>query len=208
MKLTDLIIFHSMEEKYLIQRLHEGKEDAFERVFRMYFVKLCLYAEHYVRDKHAAEDIVEDFFYLFWINSNQIIINTSLDGYIYTSIHNRCLKYLRQEKIKQKHLEEGHYIFTDKEILETASEDYPDTNLVSGELEDIIAEAINSLPEQCRKIFSMSRFDGLSYNEISVNLGISVNTVKTQMARALQKMRVKLKDYLVILALLVAFCDL
>lgn len=193
-----------MEEKDLIQRLHEGNEDAFEHVFRVYFVKLCLYAEHYVKDKHTAEDIVEDFFYLFWINSDQIIINTSLNGYIFTSIHNRCLKYLRQEKIKQKNLKEGQYIFTDNEILEAVSDDHTDANLVSGELEGIIAEAINSLPEQCRKIFSMSRFEGLSYIEISVKLEISVNTVKTQMARALQKLRYRLKEYLILMVSIVS----
>jgi RNA polymerase sigma-70 factor, ECF subfamily len=188
-----------MDEKDLIRRLHEGKEDAFEQVFRQHFLKLCLYAEHYVRDKEAAEEIVEEFFCFFWINASQIIINSSLSGYIYISIHNRCLKYLRQEKVRHKYLENGQYIFTDRELLETVSDDYPDAYLVSRELEDIIEKAINSLPDQCRKVFSLSRLEDLSYVEISDKLGISINTVKTQMARALKKMKVSLKDYLITL---------
>jgi RNA polymerase sigma-70 factor, ECF subfamily len=188
-----------MDEKDLILKLHDGSEDAFEYIFRKHFVKLCIYAEHFVRDKQAAEEIVEEFFCYFWSNANKIIINSSLSGYIYMSIHNRCLKYLRQEKVRHKYLESGHYIFTDKELLDNVSDDYPDANLVSKELEDTITEAIKSLPEQCRIIFGLSRFDNLSYLEISVKLGISVNTVKTQMGRALQKMRIKLKDYLILL---------
>jgi RNA polymerase sigma-70 factor, ECF subfamily len=201
--LTDLIVFHPMEEKDLIHRLHTGNEEAFEYVFREHFVKLCLYAEHYVRDKEAAEEIVEDFFVFFWSNADQMVINSSLYGYIYTSIHNRCLKYLRQEKVRNKHIENSQYIFTEKELLESVSDDYPDANLVSRELEDIIANAVNSLPEQCRNVFSLSRFDNLSYSEIAAKLGISLNTVKTQMARALHKMRICLKDYLVVLISLV-----
>jgi RNA polymerase sigma-70 factor, ECF subfamily len=193
-----------MDEKELIRKLHNGDEDAFEYVFRKYFVKLCLYAKHFVRDKEAAEEIVEEFFCFFWGNSRQIIINSSLSGYIYISIHNRCLKYLRQEKIRHKYIENGQYIFTDKELLETVSDDYPDANLVSRELEDIIYDAIKSLPEQCRNVFSLSRFENLSYYEISVKLGISVNTVKTQMGRALQKMRIRLKEYLVVLISLIS----
>jgi RNA polymerase sigma-70 factor, ECF subfamily len=197
-----------MEEKDLIHRLHDGNEDAFEHLFRKHFVKLCLYAEQYVRDKQAAEEIVEDFFCFLWGNASQIEINSSLYGYIYTSIHNRCLKYLRQEKVRQKYIESGQYIFTDKELLETVSNDYPDANLVSKELEDIINEAISSLPEQCRNVFSLSRIDNLSYCEISAKLGISLNTVKTQMTRALQKMRIRLKDYLVFLISLLGILGL
>jgi RNA polymerase sigma-70 factor (family 1) len=185
-----------MDETELIRGLKEGSEEAFEAVFNKHFSKLCLYAEHYVRQKHIARDIVEDFFCDFWMNSSGIIIESNLPGYLYRSIHNRCLKYLRHEKIKQKHLESKRYVFTDAELLEPVSDDYPEATLISRELTEDIRNAVQSLPEECRKIFSMNRFENLTYSEISHKLGISINTVKTQMARALCKLRIKLKDYL------------
>jgi RNA polymerase sigma-70 factor (ECF subfamily) len=185
-----------MDENELIQRLHEGKEDAFEQVFRKYFRKLCIYAEHYIIDRSVAEEIVEDFFCFMWDNCNKIKIGSSLSGYLFRSIHNSCLKHLRHEKVRKKYLESGRYIFTDRVLLEPVSDDFPEAILISKDLENEIAAAIDSLPERCRLIFSLSRFENLTYDEISDKLGISRNTIKTQMTRALQKLRVSLKDYL------------
>ena len=184
------------DEITLIQRLRKGEEEAFELVFRQHFRKLCLYAEHYVKDKAAAEEIVEDFFCYFWDNCSELIIESSITGYLFASIHNRCLKYLRHEKVKQHYIESRQYIFTDKEYLEPVSDEIPEALLISQDLETAIGRAILSLPEQCRKIFLLNRFEEKTYLEISEQLGISINTVKTQITRALQKIRLSLKDYL------------
>jgi RNA polymerase sigma-70 factor, ECF subfamily len=190
------------EEDTLIQRLRNGEESAFEQVFRQHFRKLCLYAEHYVKDKAAAEEIVEDFFCCFWDSCSGISIKSSLAGYLFKSIHNRCLKYLRHEKVKQQYIESRQYVMTDRECLEPVSDEIPEACLISRDLESAIAKAIGSLPCQCRQIFTLNRFEEKTYNEISEELGISVNTVKTQMTRALRKMRSNLKDYLPGFALL------
>ncbi|MFH0841184.1 MAG: RNA polymerase sigma-70 factor [Bacteroidota bacterium] len=186
-----------MDEQELILSLREGSEEAFEAVLKKHFAKLCLYAEHFVREKHVARDIVEDFFCDMWLNSACIKIESNLTGYLYRSVHNRCLKYLRHQKVRQKYIESQQYIFTDREILEPVSDDVPEAVLIQQELETRISEAIESLPAECRRIFSLNRFENLSYLEIAEKLGISVNTVKTQMTRALHKLREKLKDYLV-----------
>ncbi len=186
-----------MDEKDLIKRLNAGDEDAFEAAFKKHFTMLSLYAEHYVRDKHIAREIVENFFCDFWENCVGIKIESNLTGYLVKSIQNRCLKYLRHEKVKQKYIESCQYLFTDRELLEPVSDDYPEALLISHELEKEISDAIESLPDKCRKIFLLNRFDNLTYRKIAEKLGISVNTVKTQMARALQKLRSHLKDYLI-----------
>ncbi len=186
-----------MDEGELINRLNAGDEDAFEAVFTKHFAKLCLYAEHYVREKYIAREIVENFFCDFWENSTDITIESNLAGYLVRSIHNRCLKYIRHEKVKQKYVERSQYLFTDRELLEPVSDDYPEALLISHELEKEISDAIESLPDQCKKIFLLNRFDNLTYLKIAEKLGISVNTVKTQMARALQKLRSRLKGYLI-----------
>ena len=190
-----------MNENELIKQLQLGDEAAFEFIFKEHFVGLCLFAEHYLKDTIIAEEIVEEFFCHLWETGKYISINTSLRGFLYKSVYNQCLKHIRHKKVEQKYLEEQYY-FQDKEILEGASGDYPSVNMVIRELEEKISIVIEALPEQCRKIFCMNRYDNKTYQEIADNLHISINTVKTQMTRALQKLRLELKDYLALLALL------
>jgi RNA polymerase sigma-70 factor (ECF subfamily) len=192
-----------MDENELIHRLRLGEEAAYEFIFRNHFTGLCLFAEHFLKDTKAAEEIVEDFFCHLWDNCANISINSSLRGYLYRSIHNRCLKYIRHQKVEQQYISNHQYYFADKEILETASDDYPIVNLITKELENKISVIIESLPSQCKSVFCMNRFDNLTYQEIANKLNVSVNTVKTQMARALQKLRKELKDYLIILAAII-----
>lgn len=188
-----------MTESELLNRLKTGEEASFEIIFKKHFTGLCLFAEHFLKDTHAAEEIVEEYFCNLWENCQSTHITTSLRGYLYKSIYHRCLKYIRYQKLQRKYLT-NQYQFSDKEILESASEDYPAVNLITKELEDKISSVIDALPRQCKKIFCMNRFENLTYAEIAEKLGISQNTVKTQMSRALQKLRVELKDYLVIVA--------
>lgn len=186
-----------MDERDILNRLSQGREDAFEKVFKRYFVKLCLYAEHFIKDKSAAEEIVEDFFVCLWDNCTSLKIESNLPSYLFRAVHNRCLKYLRHENVKKKYAEmERGYLFYDREILEPVSEDIPEAFLICRELEDKIYEAISSLPDQCRKVFELSRFEDLSYKEISERMNISENTVKTHMSRALKSLRDTLKDFL------------
>jgi RNA polymerase sigma-70 factor (family 1) len=188
-----------MTDNELIIRLQKGDEAAFEIIFRQHFTGLCLFAEHFLKDTHAAEEIVEEYFCNLWENCQSMNITTSLRGYLYKSIYHRCLKYIRHQKVEQKYLS-NQYLYFDKEILESPSGEYPAVNLITRELEDKISAVIDSLPQQCKKVFCMNRFENLTYIEIAEKLGISQNTVKTQMSRALQKLRLELKDYLVIVA--------
>jgi RNA polymerase sigma-70 factor (ECF subfamily) len=191
-----------MNENELIKQLQNGEEAAFEFIFKKHFTGLCLFAEHFLKDSEAAEEVVEDFFCHLWETGKFNTINTSLRGFLYKSIYNQCLKYIRHKKVEQKYIEDQYYL-NDKEILEGASTDYPSVNLAIRELEDKITSVINSLPEQCRKIFCLNRYENKTYVEIADSLHISVNTVKTQMARALQKLRKELAEYLGILAALI-----
>lgn len=191
-----------MNENELIKQLQVGDEAAFEFIFRQHFTGLCLFAEHFLKDTHAAEEIVEDFFCHLWETGKYVSIETSLRGFLYKSVYNQCLKYIRHKKVEQKYTEEQYY-FNDREILEGASSDYPSVNLAIKELESKITQVIEALPDQCRKIFCMNRYENLTYQEIANHLHISVNTVKTQMGRALQKLRTELAEYLAIIAMLI-----
>lgn len=187
---------NQMEEIKTIELLRKGDEETFEALFNKHFKGLCLYAGNILKNSAAAEEIVEDFFCYLWDHCESLMINTSINGYLYTSIHNRCLKYLRHQKVKQNYIEESQFHFADKELLNTVSADYPEANLISKELEEKISSAIGSLPEQCKKVFCLNRFENLTYQEIAGQVGVSVNTVKTQMTTALKKLREELKEYL------------
>lgn len=188
-------------ESELLKQLRRGDENAFEHIFKMHFTGLCLFAEHFLKDTQVAENIVEDLFCDLWENFHKISVNVSLRGYLYKSVFNRCMKYIRHRNIEQKYqAEQQYYLVNEISSKATSDTECPVVNLVTKELEYKISSAVEALPPQCKKIFQLNRFKNLSYTEIAEELSISVNTVKTQMARALNKLRIELKDYLVLLA--------
>ncbi len=185
-----------VDQQNIIQQFKNGEKSAFEHIFRQYFVRLCIYAQNIIRSKEVAEEVVEDLFLFLWENCGDINITGSLSSYLYRSVHNRCVKYLKHMEVEKKYLEKQQNIYLDRDSGEFISTDYPVANLISKELEQSIEKAIQSLPEQCREVFIQNRIYDHSYLEIAEMLKISVNTVKTQMARALQKLRTELKEYL------------
>jgi RNA polymerase sigma-70 factor (ECF subfamily) len=187
---------NSPDDKLIIGRLRQGDVVVFENLFKSHYRSLCVYAEELVREKAAAEEVVGDFFLKFWENHENITIQISLKAYLYTSIYNNCLKYLEHLKVLQKYRDYASYMVDNKDLWKPVSANYPLANLISQEIVGEIEQAINDLPDQCREIFSLSRFDELSYDEIAQKLGLSINTVRTQMSRALQKLRESLKEYL------------
>ncbi len=176
--------------------------DDFSKLYSDYYVLLCTIADHYLKDKYLAEEIVGDVFLNFWEKYNDITITSSLKAYLVRAVQNRCVNYIEHLKVEQKIKQK---IEAESVLLGLAeSSDYPLGCLYEKELASLIQEAVKSLPEQCRKIFLLSRDEELTYEEISQRLNISVNTIKTQIKIALAKLREWLKDYLpaLILALL------
>jgi RNA polymerase sigma-70 factor (ECF subfamily) len=193
-----------MSEQELLDLLKAGDEKAFEQLFKQHFVGLCLFAEHFVRDTHVAEEIVEDFFCDFWENCSTLTFSGSIKGYLYRSVYNNCMKHYRHQKVELKYITAQKSNYTEQELAELSLHSSPIANLIIQELESKIEEEINQLPAQCREIFCMSRYENLSYAEIVERTGLSINTVKTQMSRALKKLRDELGDYLVALAFIIS----
>ena len=121
-----------------------------------------------------------------------IKVHTSLKAYLYRSVYNECMNYLKHQKVK--HAYQTHTMNLEKNQYEDAA-----AQLQYRELEKKVKHAINNLPEQCRTIFQLSRFENLKYREIAAQLDLSVKTVETQMSRALKKLRIQLADYLPII---------
>jgi len=190
-------------ENELFRQTKKGDVYAFEKLFKAYYRNLCFFAEHYVKEKAMAEEIVGNFFMNLWEKRITIEIKGPVKSYFYSSVHNQCIKYLEHLKVMKKYEEYALSRLRSKELLAPLSNAYPLANLISQEIVVDIERSISELPEKCREIFCLSRFEEMSYEDISAKLDVSVNTVRTQMARALQKLRESLKNYLPLIALLI-----
>lgn len=189
--------FDNNEYAKLIQ---SSNREAYEYVFIALYENLCLYAMTILKDKDAAEESVQDVFVKLWENRERLDIQTSIKAYLFRSVHNSCLNYLAHIKVRQDYSSNMKY--TQSEMCSPHSKDYPIANLLIQELDQTIEKAVNDLPEQCRNIFKLIRYDELSYSEVAEQLNISINTVKTQMSRAMMKLRENLKEFFPILILL------
>ena len=143
-----------------------------------------------VKDMDDASDIVQQVFVNMWQRREEINIHTSARAYLYKMVYNASLDFLKNKKIKRRHSKEAPEINNVTAFADKAAEN---------ELEVKIEQAITKLPEQCRKIFRMSRFENLKYREIATVLNISEKTVENQMGKALKIMKETLKEYLPIL---------
>jgi RNA polymerase sigma-70 factor (ECF subfamily) len=183
-------------DQQLINGLQKGDLNAFEELYRQYYVFLCLISEKMVRDPADAKEIVSDVFVRLWNIREKIEINTSVKGYLIKAVRNTSLNYLGQKRQDSKltdRLDDSDY------QLYAWSSDYPLGLLFEEEARKILDQSIDSLPAACREIFLLSRNEELKYCEIAEKLGISVNTVKTQLKIALSRLREALKEYLLIL---------
>ena len=175
---------------FLIKELQKGNKSAFEMVFKKYYSPLCVFVSRYCTDDSMAEEIVSGFFYNFYQKRESLEITTSIRSYLFRAVKNSALNYIRDHAMLVSVDEQES-----KELILRTTDTVHDT-LMGKEMEEVINKAIDNLPEQCKIVFVKSRFEGKKYREIAEELNISVNTVETQMSRALKKLRVELKDYM------------
>ncbi|GAG28512.1 unnamed protein product, partial [marine sediment metagenome] len=168
----------------------------FERLFKDEFKGLVLFAIQYVKDYEAAREIVQVAFIGLWDKRDQIDPSRQVKSYLSTTVRNRSLNYLRDNKKFDTRL------LTQENLYPLASYEQAD-RLVEKELKERIQEAISELPEKCREVFLLSRNEHLKYQAIADQLQISVKTVETQMSKALQHLRIRLKEYLVVVLILI-----
>ncbi|HYF70839.1 MAG TPA: RNA polymerase sigma-70 factor [Ohtaekwangia sp.] len=184
-----------LREHQLIETLKAGDITAFEMLFRTYYQPLCNYAYTFVQDRDEAEEIVQSAFLSIWEKREMLEIRTAVKPYLYAMVRNACLNVLKHQKVKLQHAE------LELAVAERSSESVARTVMAS-ELEHNIFRAMEALPQQCRIIFKLSRFEELKYAEIAAELNISIKTVENQMGKALKIMREQLKEYLPLLLIL------
>lgn len=173
-------------DKDIAGRIRQGDLKQFETLFRSSYASLVKYARTLIKDNDTSEEIVQDLFFNLWENREKINIESSLNGYLFRSVHNRCLHLIEHLKVVERHEKEMSF-------RETESESPADI-LQYKELQARIARTIEKLPERCAQIFCMNRFEGLKYSEIAEKLSVSVKTVEANMGRALKEFRKSLID--------------
>lgn len=178
-----------VSETRLIAQLAKRDEAAFEQVFKSHFKNLHAYACSILKDEIAAEEMVQNVFCKIWERADTLSIGGSLAAYLYRAVNNESLNHLKHQKVKAAHA--LHVAYVGGEQRET-----PSKLLQAKELESRLHRALNDLPEQCRTIFQLSRFEELRYREIADRMGLSVKTVENQMGKALRILREKLADLL------------
>lgn len=178
-----------IEDQSITALLARKDQSAFEQVFKTYYKNLHAYALTILKDEANAEEMVQQVFFKLWDRADHLNLSGSIAAYLYRAVHNECLNYIKHLKVRSNH--QLHVVHRMKNEV-----DHGPTKLMSGELEAKYREALNDLPEQCRTIFQLSRFEELKYREIADRLNISVKTVENQMGKALKILRVKLVEFL------------
>lgn len=183
----------AIAEQFFIESIKKGDKKAFEFLFNRYYSNLWKYATNLVRDDNTAEDLVMDVFVRFWEEGPSLNIKISLSSYLYRSVHNHCINYLTRKHKRLPGLSEEIFEKLDSIISLRDSSD-PLEEIYFSELSKKIDTVISRLPEECRKIFIMSRIEDTSNKDIAIRLGLSENTVKVQIFRALKKLSEILKN--------------
>lgn len=179
----------------LVEGLKKGDKSIFKEIYHEFYIPLCYYCLRYVEEIEDSEEIVQDLFLKLWDKREELEINSSLKAYLYRSVQNYALNYLSKKKTKEKYLS-----IQGRQLSNTYDNGH--LKLEEDELRAILKHAILQLPEKRRRIFELSRFDGMKYVNIASQLSISVKTVEAQMTKALKYLRIVLKDYVPVLLFL------
>ena len=176
-------------EKEVFIAINQGNELSFEQLFRAFYPRLCAYARTILSDNDEAEEVVQSLFCRLWEQRTTLEVTTSVQAYLFRAVRNASLNQIKKVQIRDA------YKTMNLEEINQNPEVQPD-HATTEDLRQRIEKAIADLPEQCRLIFKMSRFEELKYREIADSLSISVKTVENQMGKALKTLRYKLADFM------------
>lgn len=181
------------DNKQTLLLLKSGQESAFDEIYRQYYRALCAFASQYVA-KNEYEEIIQDVMLWLWENRRMLIPEMSLKSLLFTIVKNKCLNRISHEQVRQQVHEKLYLKF---------QEQFENPDFYLGELMALASKAIRELPDEYRIAFELNRFDGLTYQEIAKQSGVSSQTIAYRISQALKILRVQLKDYLPLLGWLI-----
>jgi RNA polymerase sigma-70 factor (ECF subfamily) len=179
-----------LTDTQLLNLIQADHESAFKELYCRYWKQLYAFAYNRVRSREVAEEIVQDFLTNFWLNRHRYNIQTSFEGYIYTSIKNLVLNYFAREARKSQMLENISISMSD-------SDNSTEEVIILHELRSVINREVSQLPVKCRSVFELSRLENKSNKEIAQTLGISEKTVEGHLSKAIKRLRLSLNMLMV-----------
>jgi len=179
----------------LVKEVKAGNQNAFDTIFKSFYKLLCREARGFFRNDHLVEEVVCDVFVKLWNNRTELAITGSLRDYLVKAVYNNCISYYRAQKVQEKLKSEVDELQKRRYALMDLGQD-PLEYIITNELEEKVEEAVESLPPRCREAFKLSRYHNMKYEEIALEMGISVNGVKINIKKALEHLREKLEVYL------------
>lgn len=177
---------------FSMEALHNGDERAFEALFLYFYPALCYFAESIITDSAAAQDIAGETMLKAWVKRTTFESLQHVKAFLYRAVRNSCFDFLKQSaRSAQRH----------RTFLDEQEETGFLSRIVETEMLARLYNAINSLPEQCRKVIRMSYIEGMKAEEIAGQMKVSVSTIKAQKARGIILLKKKLPRDLLLLLL-------
>jgi RNA polymerase sigma-70 factor (family 1) len=178
---------------FLVERLRAGDAAAFTEIYEAFAEPLVTYSYNILQDRDACRDIIHDIFLSLWLKRESLVIETSLQGYLFTAAKYQVLQLIRKEKVRES-------VF-DQVELRIWGDPSPENLLYQKELQARLSGIVDALPDKAREVYLLSREHHLSYKEIAERLDISPNTVRNHLAAALKKIREHLGELLPLIIL-------
>ncbi len=171
---------------FLWSKVKQGDKEAFELLFNKYYSVLCILSKRYTDDISASREIIQNLFITLWEHRADLNITTSLKSYLFQAAKFNSIRYVEKDRKNGLHLHEMPEPEQDKAFFDP---------IEYAELQGKILETIETLPEQCKRVFTMSRFEQLKYADIAKKLEISVKTVESHISKALRILEHNLSQY-------------
>lgn len=168
--------------------MHLSDESVFERIFLDYWEKMYNICFHFTRDTDVSEELVQEIFRSVWERRDAIALQGEISPYLTRAARLKSFEYLRNAAIRERNLEEVRY-------ASSPGDNYTEQLVHFNALTDQVHRIVEALPEQCRKVFRMSRESGMNNKQIARSLAISEKTVENQITKALRTLRVHLETY-------------
>lgn len=177
-----------------ISELKSGNEKVFREIMEYWYSRLFNFANGYLNNTENTKEVIQDVFLQLWDHRQKLVDNTSLNAYLFTLTRNRCIDLIRREKLALQFRSDKQEEYARLTESYQALSDPILDEIFALELQSEIDHVIDLLPEQCRRVFIMSRINGMKNKEISRMLNLSEKTVESHLTKALRTIRTMLEQ--------------
>jgi RNA polymerase sigma-70 factor (ECF subfamily) len=182
-------------EENILKAFKDGDEKIFENIFSSYYNQIIGFCIQFVGDNDKAQSIAQEAFIKLWMNREKVEKYNGILSFLYTAAKTECLNFIRRKSVTSKY-ENRQLQLIEDELNREVLDRFDFNSIEISELEKLIYQSIEDLPEKCKLVFIKSRMEDKTNKEIAEELNISIKAVEANMTRALKFLRERLTDYL------------